>query len=333
MAFSPDDQRVSAVGLDVHLLERATAWPSGIRSNSAARSMARRIDRASSRRGPRSIDSGRSPVTSGSDAIVGRIAGLELLERLAVRRREVGVAERDERGGLALGDVDDDRPGQAPGEASLRRSTGRPMRRARAASRSATKTFVADGEAALGEDRVGASGGRCPTTATSVIAKRALVMTCRRATHATPTDVPATSATPAIVRSVARTRAKRPDDAGRSGGCPDASADRGDERRLRPRARTGRRDAARGRDDAGRRRLPGVTLCSRASMASSSRALALMSPAPSAMTSRPGSTISASAAATCFLSRTNVTAWWPCARIASASSSPLAPSIGFSPAG
>ena len=113
---------------------------------------------------------------AGDERQVRRVAGLEALERLAVRRREVRVAERDERRRLALGDVDEDGAGQPARERARRRSTGRRRMRARAASRSSEKTLA---PTAMPLSVAIASAGRrsLPTTSISVTAKRGLVIT------------------------------------------------------------------------------------------------------------------------------------------------------------
>jgi len=79
----------------------------------------------------------------------------------------------------------------------------------RAASRSAAKT-LAPRARPLSATMSAVVRRSVPTTAISVIAKRGLCITCRRAVHARPTDAPVTRATPATARSTARTRLHRP---------------------------------------------------------------------------------------------------------------------------
>src|SRR5580704_1104577 len=105
---APYDQREDPVGLDVHLLQRRALRERHsleLRGqidgapDCAHRSLAVLAHRLRAKPGHE---------RQGCD-LLGRIADLELLERLALGRRQEGVAQRGQGGGPALGDVHDDR--------------------------------------------------------------------------------------------------------------------------------------------------------------------------------------------------------------------------------
>ena len=282
MALAPDDERERAV--------RST-WTSssGQRLASAdrartraARSSARRIVRIDALAVARRPASGRRPVTSG------RSIGSPALELLKARRRawRGSVVADGRRAPPASRSVtlDEDRAGEAArerrvGDPRVGEQAAPARRRGRA-----TKTFAPDREAALG--RRSRRRVRCSLPDDLDVGDREA-----RARHDVPPRAPrdrrptrpTTRTTPATVRIAASDAAQRR---------RRAAGGRGRRRRgaTRVPSTAGRRRALERR---GTRRLPGRHRAPpRRACASSSRALALMSPAPSAMTRSPGSTTS-----------------------------------------
>ena len=165
--------------------------------------------------------------------------------------------------------------------------------RARARRGRATKTFAPTCEAALGDDARRRGAGALPATSISVTAKRGAR---HHVAARDPGDADGRADDERDAAATARTsragcRAERAPAAGARLGDGLSGAARG---------------ARLGRGSTRTRRLPGViaALPRRSASRASSRALALMSPAPSAMTRSPGShDLARAPRRRCFLSR------------------------------
>src|SRR5580704_8751989 len=307
-----DDEREGAVRFEVDLFEREAL---GERPALVFRSQ---VDGAPYHANRSLVVFGESLWAQARDERqVDGIGRFELLEGLTVCAREKHVADGDEGDRPALGHLHQDGPGQTAGERDLRDPR---VREDATAGRVEVRgeDIGADDEPALRDDiRRGA-----PLVADDVDLRDGET----RAGHDVPTGGPREPDRGARDESDPRHRAEH-----REGLAP--AARRTNLVHRCPRRRHGgavligeRGEVLDATVAGGHGEAPSERI------ARSSRPHALMSPAPRAMTRSPGSMMSSSARATRFLSGTNDTARWPWARIASARASPVAPSMGFSPA-